>query len=270
MSGCRRFEGKVAVVIGGNSGIGFAVAQRLIDEGATVVIAARRVDEGHDAARRLGGATSFQRVDVRDRDQIEACFAHAVAQHGRLDVLVNSAGSSIVQRVESVKPQHWQRTLEVNLTGVFNTCQLAIPHLRATIAAGLARQTAIVNVGSIDSTNSDKGFAAYSAAKAGVLNFSRSLGMELAAEGIRVNTVSPGIIATPMADFVAADPRIAARYHEVIPIGRLGLPEEIAGAVAFVASDDASFMVAGNLIIDGGVTAGTGHPDIFTLPLELS
>lgn len=267
MSGCRRFEGRVAIVIGGNSGIGLAAAERLAAEGARVVIGARRAEEGEEAARRIGAGATFHRVDVREREQIEACFAAAVRQHGRLDVLVNSAGSSIVQRVEDVKPQHWQRTLDVNLTGVFNACQLAIPHLRATIASGLARQTSIVNVGSIDSTNSDKGFAAYSAAKAGVLNFSRSLGMELAAEGIRVNTVSPGIIATPMADFVVGDPRIAARYHEVIPIGRLGLPEEIAGAVAFVASDDASFMVGANLVIDGGVTAGTGHPDFFTLPL---
>jgi meso-butanediol dehydrogenase/(S,S)-butanediol dehydrogenase/diacetyl reductase len=267
VSGCRRFEGKVVVVLGGNSGIGIAAAERLQAEGATVVIAARRVDEGEAAVARLGGSAWFARVDVRERDQIAAMFDSVVARHGRLDVLVNSAGASVVQRVEEIEPRHWQRTLDVNLTGVFNCCQLAVPHLRSTITAGLARQTSIVNVGSIDSIASDKGFAAYSAAKAGVLNFSRSLGMELAAEGIRVNTVSPGIIATPMADFVTSNPAIAERYHSVIPIGRLGLPEEIAGAIAFVASDDASFMIASNLVVDGGVTAGTGHPDFFTLPI---
>ena len=130
---CRRFEGRVAVVIGGNSGIGLATAERLHAEGAAVVIGARRVDEGEAAAARIGDGATFFSVDVREREQLAAMFEAVVAQHGRLDVLVNSAGSSIVQRTTDVQPKHWQRTLDVNLTGVFNACQLAIQIGRAHV-----------------------------------------------------------------------------------------------------------------------------------------
>jgi len=232
---------KHVLVTGGTRGIGEGIARAFAQAGYRVTACGFTQAECDAFAPDPLITTAC--LDVTDQASVDATMKRC----DRLDALVNCAG--IIQRGGAeFDLANFQRTIDVNLTG---------------------RQASIVNVGSIDSTNSDKGFAAYSAAKAGVLNFSRSLGMELAAEGIRVNTVSPGIIATPMADFVAGDPRIAARYQEVIPIGRLGLPEEIAGAIAFVASDDASFMVGANLVLDGGVTAGTGPPDFFTLPLQL-
>jgi meso-butanediol dehydrogenase / (S,S)-butanediol dehydrogenase / diacetyl reductase len=262
---CRRFEGKVAVVIGGTSGIGLATARRLHQEGASVVVAARRPDEGTAAAKTIGGDTIFYATDVRRRDEVDAVFAHTNVRHARLDVVVNCAGALVVAPTMNVEERHWQRTLDVNLTGVFHACQAAVPHLRTTIGAGLATQTAIVNVLSIDAVAGDRGMAAYSAAKAGALNFGRSLAMELADEGIRVNAVSPGAIDTPMADAMTTSAEATAAFRSAIPLRRYGRPDEIAAAVAFVASDDASFMVGANLIIDGGVTAGTGHPDMLAL-----
>jgi meso-butanediol dehydrogenase / (S,S)-butanediol dehydrogenase / diacetyl reductase len=175
---------------------------------------------------------------------------------------VSSAGSVVVTPFARLKPEHWQRTMAVNLTSVFDLCQLAVPHLLATIERGHSTSAAIVNVASLDAVAGDKGMTAYGAAKAGVVNFSRSLALELIGEGIRVNCVSPGAVDSPMTVSTAGDPAVAAHFHRAIPAGRFGQPEEIASAIAFVASDDASFMVGANLVVDGGVTCATGHPDL--------
>jgi meso-butanediol dehydrogenase / (S,S)-butanediol dehydrogenase / diacetyl reductase len=265
MGGSGRFDGRVAVVIGGTSGIGLATAHRLHREGASVVVAARRADEGEAAARAVGGDTEFHAVDVRQRPQLEAVLARAVERFGRLDVLVNAAGAVVVTPAMALEVTHWQRALDVNLTGVFHACQAAVPHLRATIASGAATGAAIVNVLSIDAVAADRGMAAYGAAKAGALNFTRTLALELADEGIRVNAVSPGAIDTPMSAASTSDAQASAAFRSAIPVRRFGQPDEIAGAIAFVASDDASFMVGSNLVVDGGVTAATGHPDLVAI-----
>lgn len=265
MSSNGRFSGKVAVVLGGSSGIGLATAHRLHHEGASVVIAARRESEGEVAVAAIGDGASFRRTDIVVRGEVEELFEHAVSLHGRLDVVVNCAGNVIAGPTMDVRERHWQRAIDVNLTGVFHVCQSAVPHLRATIAAGLATQGAIVNVVSIDAMAGDRGMASYNAAKAGALNFSRSFAIELASEGIRINTVSPGAIDTPMAKDMKANPTVLAAFHEAIPIGRLGRPEEVAAAIAFAAAEESGFMIGANLVIDGGVTAGTGHPNILRL-----
>ncbi len=266
MSEAGRFVGKTAVVTGGSSGIGRAACRRLHDEGANVVIAARRADIGAQVAASFASArVIFQPTDVTQRAQLDALFETAVARFGRLDVVVNNAGAASFGPVETLRAQKWRLSIDINLNAVFDACQAAVPHLRATIAAGLTAGAAIVNVASIAATGGDRGMAAYNAAKAGALNFTRSLALELAPHGIRVNAISPGAVDTPLAAATAQVPRIAAAFNAAIPLGRYGRPEEIAAAIAFLAADEASFITGANLLVDGGVSAGTGHPDLTRL-----
>ncbi len=261
--GALRFTDQVVVVTGGTSGIGLACARRLLDEGANVVIAGRSTERGAGALSELDSDhLLFAPADVSNRDDVDRLVAMAVAAFGRIDSVVNAAGSVVVSPFESVTVRHWQRTIDSNLTAVFHVCQSALPALRASREQqhGLS-VSSIVNVASLNAHTGDAGMVSYSAAKAGVLNFTRSLAIELGPVGIRVNAVSPGAIDTPMTLAVTSSPGAADAYRLAIPLRRFGQPDEIAAAVAFVASRDASFMTGGNLIVDGGVTAGSGHPN---------
>ncbi|MCC6435369.1 MAG: SDR family oxidoreductase [Acidimicrobiales bacterium] len=261
-----RYVDKVAVITGGTSGIGLATAQRLSAEGGCVVIAGR--DEGRGALALATLPTDrarFVPTDVTDRDALERLYAETVAAFGRVDVVVNSAGAIVVTPFGRLKREHWQRTLAVNLGSVIDSCQAALPHLRAAVSAGPGRRAAIVNVASLDAVGGDKGMTVYSAAKAGVVNFTRSLALELISENIRVNAVSPGAVDTPMTVATTGPERERRAFEDAIPAGRFGHPEEIAAAIAFVAADEAAFMVGANLVVDGGVTCSTGHPDLLAL-----
>jgi meso-butanediol dehydrogenase / (S,S)-butanediol dehydrogenase / diacetyl reductase len=261
----RRFDGKVAVVTGGTAGIGRAVVERLVGEGASVVFCGRRSGLGAEVEAALGrDRAEFVTADVTVRGDLERLYETAAERHGRLDVVVNNAGNVVVGPLMDLTPAHWRRTLALNLDAVFDSCQLAIPHLRATIAAGAAG-AAIVNVASLESVGGDRGFSAYSAAKAGVANLTRSLASEFGPEGIRTNSVSPGAVDTPLTTMTTGDPVARAAFEAAIPLGRFGRPAEIAAAVAFLAAEEASFVNGANLLVDGGVTAGTGHPDVMSL-----
>ena len=265
----RRFRGRVAVVTGGTSGIGLATAHRLHAEGASVVMAGRRIDVGEAAAAALASDRAvFCKTDVTDRAQLDRLFEVAVERFGRLDVVVNSAGTAAFGPVDRLQTKHWQRLIDTNLTALFASCQAAIPHLRATLARAepyAILGAAIVNVTSLAAVGGEPGMAAYAAAKAGALNFTRSLALELARDHIRVNAVSPGAVDTPLSAITAKDPRIAPIFDDAIPLGRFGQPDEIASAIAFLAAPEASFITGANLMVDGGVTAGTGHPNLMRL-----
>jgi meso-butanediol dehydrogenase / (S,S)-butanediol dehydrogenase / diacetyl reductase len=261
-----RFGDKVAVVTGGTSGIGRATVERLHTEGAAVVFCGRRAELGAQITSELAtDRIAFVVADVTVRDDLTQVYEAADARFGRLDVVVNNAGNLVVSPTLQVEPKHWRRTIALNLDAVFDSCQLAIPHLRATISSGRAAQAAIVNVASLDAVGADRGFAAYCAAKAGVVNLTRALALEFGPEGIRVNAVSPGAIDTPLAAMSTANPTAASSYTAAIPLRRFGRADEIAAAIAFLAADDASFVNGANLLVDGGVTAGTGHPDLLTI-----
>lgn len=249
-----RFEGKIVVVTGAASGIGAATARRFASEGATLVLADIDVEGSNAVAKDCKNAIAI-RTDVTQASEIDSLLQAAVDRHGRIDVLFNNAGIMGAGTLPELEIDAWQRVIDVDLGSVFYGCRAAIPHFRAQ-GGGV-----IVNTASISGLGGDYALPAYNAAKAAVVNLTRSLAIEHADQNIRVNSVCPGPIATPMTAAVDAMPEIAAEYAQAIPMGRLGEPEEIAGVVAFLASPDASYITGAAIVVDGGLTACTGQPN---------
>jgi meso-butanediol dehydrogenase / (S,S)-butanediol dehydrogenase / diacetyl reductase len=254
-----RFSGKVAVVTGGASGIGEATVRRLVAEGAQVMIADLQGEATERLASELGAVTDAVQVDVTDLVAVEAMMAATVERFGRLDVVVNNAGISAMGRVDELDVEMWHRVIDVDLNAVFYGCRAAIPHLRANGGG------AIVNTASISGLYGDWGLPAYNAAKAGVMNLTRTLAADHARDNIRVNAVCPGGIETAMTDALVRSRRAQEQYERLVPMARMGLATEIASAVAFLASDDASYVTGHGLVVDGGVTAVTGQPNFSAL-----
>ena len=250
-----RFAGRVAIVTGGASGIGAASATALAAEGARVVVADVDRDRGPTVAREVGG--TFEWVDVADHGQGTRLVADTSRTMGRLDVLVANAFATAFGSIESLGVAEWSRTLDVTLTAVFTGLRAAIPVMRAQGSG------AVVNVASISGLGGDRGLAAYNAAKAGVINLTRTAALELARAGIRVNAVCPGLIDTPaLRRAFSRLPEREPKAREAVPVGRFGRPEEVARAILFLASDDASYVTGTTLVVDGGLAAGTGIPDL--------
>lgn len=252
----RRFEGRVALVTGGSSGIGAAVVRQLVNEGARVVVAARRPEPGEALVRELGPERAvFHACDVSVREQVESLIAESENTFGGLDLLINNAGVACVAATPDLDPAVWHHTLAVNLHSVFYACKAAIPLMRRRGGGS------IVNVASISGLSADYGFTAYSAAKGAVINYTKALALDHAQDNIRANVVCPGFVDTPM---TGVFDRLALReiWTERIPMRRAGRPEEIARVIAFVASDEASFMTGSVIVADGGLTAATGQPDL--------
>jgi NAD(P)-dependent dehydrogenase (short-subunit alcohol dehydrogenase family) len=250
-----RFQGRVAVVTGGASGIGLATSRRLAAEGAKVVIADLDETSGKAAAGEVGGL--FVRTDVCVAEQVEALFQAAVDTFGSVDVAFHNAGISPPDDDSILETgiEAWDRVQKVNLTSVYLCCKAVIPHmLRQFEATG--RGGSIVNTASFVATlGSATSQISYTASKGGVLAMSRELGVQFARQGIRVNALSPGPVNTPLLkELFASDPERAARRLIHVPRGSFGEPEEIAAAVAFLASDDASFVNASNFLVDGGIS----------------
>jgi NAD(P)-dependent dehydrogenase (short-subunit alcohol dehydrogenase family) len=233
-----RFAGRVALVSGAASGIGAAVAARLADEGAAVVAA--------DVASLPGGVC----CDVRDPDACAATVAETLDRHGRLDVLANVAGIAIGNRIEDVTPDEWRRVIDVNLTGTFLLSQAALPALRESTGT-------IVNMASVAGIQATPYNAAYNASKAGVIMLTRTMAVELAKSGVRVNAVCPASVDTPFLRSFAlpADADMDLLVRSVSPMGRLIDAEEVGAAVAYLASDDAANVNGTTLVIDGAASA---------------
>jgi NAD(P)-dependent dehydrogenase (short-subunit alcohol dehydrogenase family) len=251
---CRRLEGRVAVVTGGSSGIGLATTHRLASEGATVVIA--DITDGTALADEVGGR--FIRTDVTSEDDVRALFDATVAEFGSLDVSFHNAGISPPEddSILTTGIEAWKRVQEVNLTSVYLCCKYALPHMRKQ------GKGSIINTASFVATlGAATSQISYTASKGGVLSMSRELGVQFAREGIRVNALSPGPVNTPLLkELFAKDPERAARRLVHVPMGRFAEPEEVAAAVAFLASDDSSFLTAANFLVDGGVSAAYVTP----------
>ena len=233
-----RFDGKVALVSGAASGIGAAVAERLADDGATVI--------GADIAPAADGIL----CDVTDAGSCAAAVAHAVDGHGRLDILVNVAGIGSSARIADVDPDVWRRIIEVNLTGTFLLSQAAVPAL-------LESTGCIVNMGSVAGLRATPYNAAYCASKGGVVLLTKSMAIELAKDGVRVNVVCPASVDTPfLRSFELPDGAdLALLARAASPMGRRVDPSEVAAAVAYLASDDARTVSGTTLVIDGAATA---------------
>ncbi|MEW1762386.1 3-oxoacyl-ACP reductase [Streptomyces cyaneofuscatus] len=253
---CRRLVGRTAVVTGAGSGIGLATVRRLATEGAHVVCA--DVDEvsGKAAAEEAGGL--FVRTDVTDAEEVEALFKAAFDTYGSVDIAFNNAGISPPDddSILDTGLEAWRRVQEVNLTSVFLCCKAAIPYMRAQGRGSIINTASFVaRMGAATSQIS------YTASKGGVLAMSRELGVQFARDGIRVNALCPGPVNTPLLqELFAKDPERAARRLVHIPVGRFAEPTEIAAAVAFLASDDSSFVNATDFLVDGGIAGAYVTP----------
>jgi NAD(P)-dependent dehydrogenase (short-subunit alcohol dehydrogenase family) len=251
----RGLDGKVAVVTGAAGGIGAAASRRLAEEGARVVVA--DVDgSGADVASEVDGL--FVRCDVTSPSDVEGLYATAAAHFGRVDVLVNNAGISPPDddSILDTDLDAWRRVQDVNLTSVYLCCKHGIPHLLAAGGGSVVNTASFVAVmGAATSQIS------YTASKGGVLAMSRELGVQFARQGVRVNALCPGPVDTPLLrELFATDPERAARRLVHVPAGRFADPAEIAAAIAFLASDDASFITASTFLVDGGITAAYVTP----------
>jgi meso-butanediol dehydrogenase/(S,S)-butanediol dehydrogenase/diacetyl reductase len=256
MSG-ERFKDKVAVITGGASGIGAATARLMVQEGASVVIADLNEDLGHALAERLGDERAmFHKCDVADRAAVDGLIEHAVRRFTRIDVLFNNAGIGCFGETPDLDPDAWAQVIAVDLHSVFYACRAAIPHMRR------AGGGAIVNTASISGLAGDYGFTAYNAAKGAVINYTRALAIDHARDKIRVNALCPGLIDTPLTAAAKQLSGVLDEWLAGVPMKRAGEPEEMAKVVAFLASDDASYMTGSIVVADGGVTAHTGQPDL--------
>lgn len=259
-----QFSDKVVIITGAGSGIGAAAAAQFASEGALLSLADISADGLSAQARRLkldesGLLQSV--VDVSKEDQTEALIASTLKHFGRIDVLVNNAGLGVLGRVTELSTADWRKMFSIDVDGIFFLSRATIPHLIKT-------KGCIVNVASVSGMFGDHGLAGYNAAKGAVVNLTRAMAVDHGGEGVRVNAVCPGSIATPATAPLYADARVADHYAEAIPMGRPGQPDEIAHVIAFLASSRASYVNGHCLVADGGMTASGGQPNLFRLLLQ--
>lgn len=244
-----RFEGKVAIVTGGANGIGAATAARLAADGATVIVADIK------SPAETAEAMTFIRTDATSAAEVAALIETVTAKWGRLDILVNNAGLGALAETPEMSEELWDTVFAINTKAIYLFCKHAIPLMRK-------QGGAIVNIASISGLAGDYGMGVYNATKGAVINYTRSLALDCARDGIRVNALCPGLIETAMSELTVARPEDRAAWLGPIPLGRIGRPEEMANVIAFLASDEASYMTGSIVTADGGITAHTGQPNV--------
>lgn len=262
--GTQVIKGQVALITGGASGIGAATVEEFLRCGAKVVVADRdddgfarlkqRLSEQHNSGD-IDELLCFIKTDLAKAEQVEAMIDFTISRHGRLDILFNNAGIAGSGLTVDADLRHWDKVMDVNLKAVFIACKTAIPHMLKQGGG------AIINTASISGLAGDAGFSSYSASKAAVINLTRSMALEQAKNGIRINSLCPGAVDTPLLSKLP--PKITEKALNAIPMGRMAQPMEMAKVVRFLASDDASFMTGAVLAVDGGITAWTGQPSFF-------
>lgn len=245
-----KLSGKTAIITGGASGIGQATARLFAQEGANVVIADFS-EAGQEVANRLqddGHRAIYVKVDVTEEKDIQALIERTVHTYGQVDIMFANAGVANDEPADQLSLEKWQRTLDVNLTGIFLSDKYALIQMLKQGTGG-----AIINTASIHGHAAKAGVTAYGSSKGGVVMLTQTLGIQYASRGIRVNAVCPGYIDTPLLKVLP--PEAKQKLVDLHPIGRLGSAEEVAKAVLFLASDDSTFVVGTSLMVDGGYTA---------------
>ncbi len=248
-----RLEGKVAIISGGARGMGAAEAKLFAREGAKVIVCDVLEDEGRQTEAEInevGGDAVFVKLDVTSQDEWENAVNTAIERFGKLDILVNNAGIIVQSTIEDMTVELWDKVMDVNAKGVFLGTKTAIPHMKEAGGGSIVNISSISGIVGQDNVN-----AGYNASKGAVRIFTKAAAVQYAKENIRVNSIHPGPIATPMTAEGRADPERVALTAERTPLGRYGEPEEVANAVLFLASDEASYVTGSEIVVDGGYTA---------------
>ena len=244
-----RFAGKVAIVTGGARGIGAAIVRRLVDDGAKVVVADLIApDAGVESVR-------FIRTNVAMADDVDAVISDALSNWGQIDILINNAGIGALAETPDMAESDWDRIFGVNVKAAYLCCRAAIPPM-------CAQGGSILNIASISGLFGDYGMGAYNASKGAMINYTRSLALDCARDGIRVNALCPGLVETAISAATLARPDDRAAWLANIPMGRTGTPDEIASIATFLVSGEASYMTGAVIVADGGITAHSGQPNI--------
>jgi 3alpha(or 20beta)-hydroxysteroid dehydrogenase len=250
-----RLAGKVALISGGARGMGASHVRTLVAEGAKVVFGDILDDEGKAVAAELGDAARYVHLDVTKPEQWESAVATAISEFGGIDVLVNNAGILNVGILEDYEISEWQRILDVNLTGVFLGIRAVVKPMKE------AARGSIINISSIEGMAGTIACHGYTASKFGVRGLTKSAALELGPSGIRVNSIHPGLIKTPMTQWVPEDIFQTA-------LGRAADPREVSNLVVYLASDESSYSTGSEFVVDGGTTAGLGHKDFSAVDVD--
>ena len=247
---------KSAIITGGGTGMGAATAKRLVQDGWNVTIFGRRQHKLEEVLEEIAQPDHTLAVpgDVSNRDDVQKLIDAHIAKFGRLDGLVNNAAIVAGGPIGNVTIEDWKKVMSINVDGVFNMINLSIDYLKKV-------KGAIVNVSSVSGVRGEWNFSPYCASKGAVTNFTHSLALELGGQGVRINAVAPALTDTDMASFVTQSKEMMAMMKNRMPIARAAKPSEIAAPIAFLLSDDASFINGAILPVDGGVMASSGQPN---------
>jgi len=242
-----RLNGKIAVITGGNGGIGLETAKRFVEEGAFVYITGRRQSELDKAVALIGHDVKAIRADVSNENELDRLYDQVKTEKGRVDVLVANAGFLEQSKLGEVTRDHFDKIFDINARGTFFTVQKALPLI--------GNGGSIILIGSIAGFKGLAAHGVYSATKAAIRSYARTWTAELRDRRIRVNTLTPGPVETPMIESYEGADKMREYFSQVIPLGRMGRPVEIANAALFLASDESSFVAGAELVVDGGMTA---------------